>query len=242
MEEWKLEPARDLGVPLAKRPLDLRRESGLLESGAHLAWSAALRVHFALWHRIRIEGREHLPAEPPYVVAANHGSHLDALALASALPWRMNDRVFPLAAGDVFFAAPLPAGFAAFVMNALPLWRRNCGAHAMETLRARIVEERCVYILFPEGTRSRTGEPGRFKAGIGMLVAGTPVPVVPCRIEGAFRALPPGAVLPRPRKVVLRFGPPLSFGDLAPDREGWSRAAARVEEAVLGLGADMTRR
>ena len=56
MEEWKLEPARDLGVPLAKRPLDLRREAGLVETGAHLAWSAVLRVYFAAWHRLRIEG------------------------------------------------------------------------------------------------------------------------------------------------------------------------------------------
>jgi 1-acyl-sn-glycerol-3-phosphate acyltransferase len=235
MEEWKLEPARDLGVPLAKRPLDLRRESGLLETGAHFAWYAWLRVQLGLWHRLRVEGREHLPAEPPFVLAANHSSHLDSLALGCSLPWRLQDRVFPLAAGDVFFATPVLAGFAAFVMNALPLWRRNCGAHAMESLRARLVEERCVYILFPEGTRSRTGAPGRFKPGIGMLVAGTPVPVVPCRIEGAFEALPPGAVLPRPRKVVLRFGPPLVFENVPGDRTGWARAAASVEEAVLGL-------
>jgi 1-acyl-sn-glycerol-3-phosphate acyltransferase len=236
MEEWRLEPARDLGVPLAKRPLDLRRECGLVETGAHVAWSALLRVELAIWHRLRVEGRENLPAEPPFVLAANHSSHLDALALASVLPWRLQDRVFPLAAGDVFFATPVLAGFAAFVMNALPLWRRNCGGHAMEALRARLREEGCVYILFPEGTRSRTGEPGTFKAGIGMLVAGTPVPVVPCRIEGTFRALPPGAILPRPRKVALRFGAPLDFRELPQDREGWTRAAAEVETAVRALG------
>jgi 1-acyl-sn-glycerol-3-phosphate acyltransferase len=235
VEEWRLEPARDLGVPLARRPLDLRRENGLLESSAHLAWAAALRVYFALWHRLRVEGRHHLPAEPPFVLAASHGSHLDAPALACSIPWRLQDRVFPLAAGDAFFATPVVAGFAAFVMNALPLWRRNFGAHAMEALRARLVEEGCVYILFPEGTRSRTGEPGPFKPGIGMLVAGTSVPVVPCRLDGAFRALPPGARLPRPRRLVLRFGAPRRFDSVPADREGWTRIASEVEAAVHSL-------
>jgi 1-acyl-sn-glycerol-3-phosphate acyltransferase len=235
MEEWKLEPAHDLQVPLAKRPLDLRREAGLLESGAHLAWQGCLRPYFALWHRLRVEGRENLPAEPPFVVAANHQSHLDALSISCAMPLRICDSVFPLAAGDVFFATPVVAGFAAFVMNALPLWRRNFGAHAMDALRERLVEGRSVFVLFPEGTRSRTGVTAPFRPGIGMLVAGTAVPVVPCHVDGAYRALPPGAALPRPRRLTLRFGKPLDFRAAPAGRDGWSRVASEVESAVRAL-------
>lgn len=240
MDAWKLEPARDLGKPLAQRALDPRRETGLVETGAHLAWSAFLRTYFALWHRLRVEGREHLPAEPPFVLAANHASHLDALALADPLPWRLRDRVFPIAAGDVFFKEPAKAGFSAFVVNALPLWRRDCGAHAMEALRARLVEERCVYILFPEGTRTRTGAAGRFKGGLGMLVAGTSVPVVPCHIDGARRALPPGATVPRPVRLTVRIGAPLRFDDAPNERDGWTRVAAATEAAVLALAEPAT--
>ena len=119
----------------------------LVETGAHLAWSAVLRVYFAAWHRLRIESASRLPAEPPFVIAANHSSHLDALALTRSLPWRLNDRVFPLAAGDVFFSTPAVAGFAAFVMNALPLWRRNCGAHAMDAQDHGFMYSRAFYDL-----------------------------------------------------------------------------------------------
>jgi 1-acyl-sn-glycerol-3-phosphate acyltransferase len=235
MDEWKLEPARDIGVPLSLRPLDLRRESGLLETLAHFAWFLFLRGYFAVWHRLRVEGRVNLPRETPFVLVANHESHLDALALADALPWKVRDRVFPLAAGDVFFETPVRAGFAAFVINALPLWRRNCGAHAIQTLRARLVEEGCIYILFPEGTRTRSGAPNRFRRGVGMLVAGSPVPVVPCHIEGARKAFPPGALIPRPVRLTVQIGAPLLFGGVPDDLDGWTRVAAVVEGAVLEL-------
>jgi 1-acyl-sn-glycerol-3-phosphate acyltransferase len=72
-------------------------------------------------------------------------------------------------------------------------------------------------LLFPEGTRSTTGELGEFKPGIGVMLAGT-IPVVPRYIGGAFLALPKGSRFPRPRCIELRaslhpaddkrFGPP----------------------------------
>src|SRR5947209_2032286 len=82
MEDWKLDPAHDLGLPLKERLRSLRRESGLLESGAHLFWWLTLRGYFRAYHRLEIHGLEHLPPEPPFACIANHASHLDALALA----------------------------------------------------------------------------------------------------------------------------------------------------------------
>ena len=99
--------------------------------------------------------------------------------LAAPLPWRLRDRVFPIAAGDVFFETPMMSAFSAFFLNALPLWRKKCGPHALKELRDKLLEDPCVYVLFPEGARSRDGKMLPFKKGLGMLVAGTPVPVVP---------------------------------------------------------------
>jgi len=127
------------------------------------------------------------------------------------------------------------AAFAAIFLNALPMWRRKCGSHAMETLRERLVEGEVVYLLFPEGTRTRTGEVAEFRAGIGMLVAGTNVPVVPAWLEGCFAAMPPESKLPRPRAISLRFGRPLSFAEVANDRAGWREVAGVLEGAVRAL-------
>jgi 1-acyl-sn-glycerol-3-phosphate acyltransferase len=76
----------------------------------------------------------------------------------------------------------------------------------------------------------------QFKAGLGMIVAGTPVPVVPCSILGADAALPPGSRLPRPRKLRLKIGPPLNFESAANARPGWEQVAREAEEAVRRLG------
>ena len=123
----------------------------------------------------------------------------------------MRNCVIPLAAGDTFFETPVIAAFAAGMMNALPLWRKNCGHHTIDTLRQRLVAEPCSYILFPEGTRSRTGQMSAFRHGIGMLVAATSVPVIPCNLQGTFDAMPPGAKWPRSNQIVMRIGASCQF-------------------------------
>jgi 1-acyl-sn-glycerol-3-phosphate acyltransferase len=236
VKRWHLEPAHDLGLPLASRLRSLRRESGLVEVIARIGWWSAVRAYLVISHRLSIAGRAHLPAAPPFVVVSNHASHLDTLVLAAALPRTLWDRVFPIAAGDTFFETPLLTAFAAGLLNALPMWRRNCGSHALRDLRARLVGEPCAYILFPEGTRSRTGRMIPFKAGLGMIVAGTSVPVVPAFIRGAHDALPPGRRLPSPRRIGVRFGAALEFSAVPDDRGGWDHIARRAGEAVRALG------
>ena len=87
-------------------------------------------------------------------------------------------------------------------------------------------------IIFPEGTRSPTGELGAFKPGIGFLTAASSIAVVPCFLEGAYRAWPKGAFVPRPRKLTLKIGEPMTFEDVAADKEGAKTVAARLREAV----------
>jgi 1-acyl-sn-glycerol-3-phosphate acyltransferase len=232
MRPWKMEPARDLGVPPIDRLRSLDREVGLISSGMHLAWWSMIRGYLAVWHRLEITGRENLPAKPPYVLIANHASHLDALVLAAPLPWRLRDRIFPIAAGDVFFKTTFVSAFAAGMLNALPMWRKNCGPRALADLRRRLVEEPCIYVLFPEGARSRDGALLKFKAGLGMLVGGTEVPVVPCRLTGCFEALPAKRRLPLPTKIRLTIGTPVTFANVPPGREGWNQVAETCEEKV----------
>src|SRR5947207_13956716 len=81
MEPWQLQPARDAGLTPAERFRSVRRESGLLESLAQQTCFSLLRIYFAIAHRLTIAGQENLPRHGPFVLAANHSSHLDALVL-----------------------------------------------------------------------------------------------------------------------------------------------------------------
>lgn len=239
MAEWRFRPARDLGLPWQERLRSVRREGGLASAALQGGWRLCLRTWLRLYHRLRIEGRENLPAAPPFILVANHASHLDALTLSAALRGAAAMRAYALAAGDHFFAGDLSAAFAAGAINALPVWRGQPARAAGDigVLRERLVEEGCVFILFPEGTRSRSGAMGRFQAGIGALIGGTGVPVVPCHLAGGFAAWPPQARWPRPGRLVLRIGTPLRFGDGYRGKAGWERIAAECEAAVRGLGA-----
>ena len=235
MEDWKLEPARDIALKGAERHRSYDRESGLVANVARFAWWAMMRTSLKVLHRLEVVGRENLPDEPSFVLVANHASHLDAMVLGSTLPLRMRDQLFPLAAGDVFFETPALAAFSATVLNALPVWRKKVGPHAIQDLRKRLIKQPSVYILFPEGGRTRDGRMKPFKGGIGMMTAGTSVPVVPCHLQGTFQAFPPNTKLPRLHKVTVQIGKPRVFTDQENKRSGWDEVTRILEDDVRGL-------
>lgn len=237
MEEWQFQPARDLALSGQERRRSLRREVGLEDAISCFLWRAVTGTYLKLVHRLEIRSRQNLPVQVPFVLVANHSSHLDAIVIGAALLARHIGKTFPIAAGDTFFTKPATSIFATACMNALPIWRKNCGVHALDDLRARLLEGDCGYILFPEGTRTRTGEIAPFKPGLGRLIAGTRVPVVPCHINGAWEALPPDRTVPRPKKIILTIGRPLIFAENSNDRTGWESIAAALEQAVRALAS-----
>jgi len=233
MDQWQYTPAKDLG--LSQRLKSARRESGLVGLITRNLWWLVARGYFALFQRVKVEGLQNLPTDAPFILVANHCSHFDALLLACKLPLKLRNQVFPIAAGDSFFETPILRAFAAGAMNALPLWRRNAGHHAMDDLRQRLLTGPCGYILFPEGTRSRDGNMKPFKAGVGMLIAASSVPVIPCHIDGTHKALPADRRFPRTAKITLRIGKPLHFTDTPNHKDGWTHIAQALQSAVAKL-------
>src|SRR5262245_39608015 len=106
MDPWTYEPARDLGLPPVERARSLRRAAGLVSTAAHLSWHLSAQAFFTRYPRRSVDACYSIPVWPPFVMIANHTSHLDALVLASVLPWRLCDRLFPVAAGDDFCNTP----------------------------------------------------------------------------------------------------------------------------------------
>jgi 1-acyl-sn-glycerol-3-phosphate acyltransferase len=238
MQDWSYKPARDLGLPPDQRLKSVSREPGLFGLFTHWTVSTGIGLYLKTYHRMKVIGRQHLPKKLPFILVANHCSHLDALILAPSLPAHLRWSTFPVAAGDVFFESVGMSAFAAYCMNALPIWRKNCGPHALEQLRDRLINGPAGYILFPEGMRSKDGTMLPFKPGIGMLIAGTEAAVIPAHIEGASEALQKGTKFPRPHKIVLRVGPAFDFSSVKNNREGWQEIARKLEEAVKLLASE----
>jgi 1-acyl-sn-glycerol-3-phosphate acyltransferase len=233
--DWQLRPARDTELSPVARLRSHSREVGLAGAVVQGVWRRGVRRYLQLFHKLEVVGRENLPATTPYILIANHSSHLDAMSLGAMLRGPAARRAFALAAGDVFFGSVRSSAFAAWAVNALPVWRKRTSAKDLNGLRERLEQDQLVYILFPEGTRSRSGEMGRFLPGIGALVAAGPVPVVPCYLEGAYACWPAGRKFPHPGKLRLTIGPPLEFSAIANDKAGWMEIARQCEHAVRGL-------
>ena len=236
MRPWHLKPARDLGLSLPERLTSHRRESGPVSTFVRMSWWAFGRAYMRLFHSLDVIGGENVPRDRAFVLIANHASHLDAIALTSALSRQSALRCFALGAGDTFFVDVPRSLLSVLAVNALPVWRGRTRRQHLETLRTRLIEDECAYVLFPEGTRSRDGTMGSFKTGlVGSLVVETDIPVIPCAIEGAYQAMPPGRRLPRRRPISLRIGAPMIFADAPDDKSGWSQVSRSTEAAVRAL-------
>lgn len=232
---WHYEPATDLDRTLAERLRDFPRQPDMLVYGARLGAAVAVRAWLRLYHRFAIIGREHLPTNSSFVLVANHSSHLDAVCLQSALPLANIHRTFSAAACDYFFESLPLTCLATVVANALPFSREVHIRHSLALCAHLLGTPGNALILFPEGTRTSTGALGHFKPGIGALLAGTSIPVVPCHLDGTFRAFPKGASLARPAKITLRLGPARTYAHLAAGKAGALAVAADLEAAVRTL-------
>jgi 1-acyl-sn-glycerol-3-phosphate acyltransferase len=161
-----------------------------------------LRHFFAF----RVTGLEHLPAQGPYIVAANHANYLDGVVLGAALPRKIRFLVMP----RVYRATPLHPYFHDHV-GSIPvsLARPDPGAIRRAL---RVLEEGGVVGIFPEGPFSRHGTLVRGQPGVALVALRAGVPVVPAAISGTFRALAARRFfLPRRVPLSVRFGKPLRF-------------------------------
>ena len=238
-DPWSYETAVDLDRTLSERLKNFPREPDMLVYGARLLAGAVLRTWLRSYHRLVVRGREHIPVGKSCVLVANHASHLDTVCLLSALPINRLHRTFPAAAKDYFFESMPRAALASIVVNALPFNREMNIRQSLGLCQRLLDTPGNVLILFPEGTRSPSGELAEFKPGIGLLLAGTDIPVVPCYLRGAYAALPKGKIVPRPRKIELTIGLPRSYAHLKRGKDSALEIAGDLRAAIETLRASI---
>lgn len=172
-----------------------------------------LRALFKTYFDLEPRNTETLPRDLPYILAANHSSHLDTGAVISALTTTrgLNEaqKLHVLGASDYFFDTPLKRWFFSTFLNVVPIEREETSLAGLRRVK-RILSQGEPVLIYPEGTRSRTGELQQFKPGLGLLAWESNVPVIPVYIDGTYQALPAGKRLPSSRQVKVIFGAPIT--------------------------------
>lgn len=211
-----------------------------LYKSQHLAarFIPGLFVRFTqLYARLSVEGRENLPAEGAFLIAANHQSHADTAVVFAALPKAIRERFVAGAAQDYFFQGGPQQYFSRVLFNAIPIARDRRGGQDPLRHLSRALREGYAVLLYPEGTRSKDGTLGPFRAGIGRLMAEFPgTPVVPTYIGGTTRVMPKGKFIPRPARATVRFGAPLILKAHPRFRATWQSAADEIRDAIVQMG------
>jgi 1-acyl-sn-glycerol-3-phosphate acyltransferase len=236
MDPWLYDTAEDLDQTLLERLRRFPRKPDMLVYGVRSLAALLMRAGMKTYHRLQVRGRENLPKEGSFVLVANHTSHLDTLAILSAMPLTKLHRVFPAAAKDFFFVSIPRLAIASVVVNALPFDRQTNIRQSLTLCQGLLENPGNVLLLFPEGTRTTTGEMGEFKPGIGLLLAKTACPVVPCYVDGAYRAWPKGRWLPRPHRVRVTIGEPRSYSHLKRGKKAALEISEDLRKAIVALG------
>ena len=161
---------------------------------------------FRRFFDFRAGGLEHLPQDRPYLIAANHASHLDGACVYAAVHSHVDH--LNIATSEHYLTDSELHWFLSTFVNAIPFDGHDNFAAGL--VRARqLVGVRCPLLVFPEGTRSVNGQLQPFKAGVGLLAYELGAPVVPLHIAGTHEALPKGTRTPSRHPLRLLFGPPL---------------------------------
>jgi len=192
-------------------------------------WSRAVLGFAGI--KVSVEWRGQLEPGKPYVFMANHLSAVDIWALFVALPVRVRMIAKKQLGRIPIFGWAMWAGRFIFIHRANALAARR----SIDEAGRRIRGGDCV-LLFPEGTRSRTGEMGPFKKGGFHLAISAGVPIVPVALSGTREAMPAGSLLLRPGRVHVVIGAPVPTAGLTDgDR---NRLLEEVRAQVVAMLAD----
>jgi long-chain acyl-CoA synthetase len=225
-------------APVARRAADdedLPVPKALVGFGRRLlTWGQ--RMTYERLFDVKVTGRAYLPKTAPFIVAANHTSHLDMGLVKHALgDW--GELLVALAAKDYFFEDRLKRAYFENFTNLVPMDRHGSLRESLR-LAADVLHQGRLLLIFPEGTRSPTGVMEDFKPSIGYLALVNQVDVVPMYLEGTHDALPRGSAVPQQRKIAAHIAPLVSYAQLrqataAMSRSEAYREAARIVEAAV---------
>ncbi len=176
-------------------------------------------LFFKVYNRLQITGKENIPANGPMIIAPNHQSYLDGALLAAGLPMKILRNSYFYATED-HVQGSLRKTYADH-SNIILMERGNLRDSILKL--AEVLKQGKNVIIFPEGSRSRTGRLTDFKKTFAILSRELQVPILPVCIKGAFEALPRSRHFISPNKIEVEYLKPIipnderSYNDIAND-------------------------
>jgi long-chain acyl-CoA synthetase len=206
----------------------------------------AQRLFYTRALQTKVRGEAYIPQHTNFIVAANHSSHLDMGALKVALG-DAGHELASLAAADYFFKNKWRRAYFKNLTNLVPMERSGSIRKSLG-IAEKVLRTGKSLVLFPEGTRSRTGEMVDFLPSLGYLALHADVGVLPAYIEGAHAAMPVGATIPKKRDLGVYFGPFLTIDFLREithgmsHQEAWRLCSALTQRIIENLRDGITAR
>ncbi len=175
---------------------------------------------------VECEGRERLDPRQPFVLMTNHQSVFDVAAIVMTLPTTFHFVAKKELAWVPFFGWALKLSGVGIMID------RSNNARAVASLRraAERIRQGAHVIIFPEGTRSRTGELQPFKSGGFHLALQAQVPIVPATISGTQRITPSDSLRVESGRIKIRYHTPIPTAGL--ERADRERLKQQVWEAI----------
>ncbi|HET6891896.1 MAG TPA: 1-acyl-sn-glycerol-3-phosphate acyltransferase, partial [Pyrinomonadaceae bacterium] len=211
--------------------VDKRREESdeihvpsLVRTAGNVAGDALQRLLYDGLLNTRYEGRSNIPVHVNFIVAANHSSHLDMGLTKMALGDAGKDLV-ALAAADYFFDNKYKRAVMENFTNLVPMERTGSLRQSLRHARS-FLDRGYNALIFPEGTRSMTGQMAEFKPVVGFLALASRVGILPVYLVGTYEAMPKGSNIIKSRDVGARVGRFLSIEELEELTQGMARAEA----------------
>ncbi len=182
------------------------------------------KIFFSLYFKFKGDGQENLP-DTPCIIAPNHQSYYDAMFVAALLENSFINKTY-------FYAKEkhVRNRLVRFIANRNNVIIVDVNSGLKESIQklAEVLKKGNNIILFPEGTRSLDGKLGNFKKLFAILSKELDVPVIPVTIDGAYEALPPGSLIPKPfQQISVTFQKPVM-----PEEHSYESLAEKVYEEV----------
>ncbi len=183
----------------------------------------------------RVIGAEHIPATGPAIMASNHLSVVDSIFLPL-----MVERPVTFAAKSEYFTGTRLRDrvVGAYLRSTNQLSTDRAGARAAQSMLDAAVDRLNsgeLFGIYPEGTRSPDGRLYRGRTGVGYLALNSGAPVIPVAMIGTEHILPPGHRVPRPGRIEIRIGEPLTFEEYRGQPAGARQRRAVTDEVVRAI-------